>query len=305
MEQQQQNNNIKINSRKQRNDVIPIELLSDVFKSSNVSLKELKTSSRHLWKEIYEPLSLPSSIKSMDELKKKLKQVVIFKNMEEGGLIKYWHKVAKNILTSSGIVYSLVGESFRKMKLILMSEQKQLGQQAQDSVNELIVSTGAADLLKTLIDRDSRPLLLKALHHIESQNKKNKQLLKWVKKQAQQLEQQGSLDKEMIAEVRNFFSMPPYEETDSVKETLTRSKSNPSKPNNSPIKCKDCGGSYATQKSFKQHFGHRPHIEAVKAKKRQREAEEGDQKSKGGEEPEQEELDDDPLAPSSSKKVAR
>jgi len=37
--------------------------------------------------------------------------------MEEGGLIKYWHKVAKNILTSSGIVYSLVGESFRKMKV--------------------------------------------------------------------------------------------------------------------------------------------------------------------------------------------
>ncbi|CAK5084366.1 unnamed protein product [Meloidogyne enterolobii] len=76
--EQQQNNNIKINSRKQRNDAIPVELLSDVFKSSNVSLKELKTSSRHLWKEIYEPLSLPSSIKSIDELKKKLKYVITY-----------------------------------------------------------------------------------------------------------------------------------------------------------------------------------------------------------------------------------
>ncbi|CAK5084367.1 unnamed protein product [Meloidogyne enterolobii] len=186
-----------------------------------------------------------------------------------------------------------------------MSEQKQLGQQAQDSVNELIVSTGAADLLKTLIDRDSRPLLLKTLHHIESQNKKNKQLLKWVKKQAQQLEQQDTLDKEMIAEVRNFFSMPPYEETDSVKETLARSKSNPSKPNNSPVKCEECGVKYATKKGYNQHFGSRKHTEAVKAKKRQREVEEEEHKLKCGEEPGQEEFDDDASAPSSSKKSAR
>uniref|UniRef100_A0A914LGL4 C2H2-type domain-containing protein n=1 Tax=Meloidogyne incognita TaxID=6306 RepID=A0A914LGL4_MELIC len=301
MEQQQQNN-IKINSRKQRNDAIPVELLSDVFKSSNVSLKEFKTSSRHLWKEIYEPLSLPSSIKSIDEFKKKVKQVIIFKKMEEGGLIKYWHKVAKNILTSSGIVYSLVGESFRKMKLINMTEQNQLGQRAQDSVDELIEAGGVANFFKTLMDEKEQPLIHKMLTHIESQNSTNRQLIELATKQLELATKQQRTNEAMIEEVRTYLQLPAYKET-SVKKTLTKSKSNPAKLSYNEFKCEDCGVKFATKKGYDQHLGTKKHKKAEEAKTRQREVEEGEQKIKGGEEPELEEFD--ASAPSSSKKSAR
>uniref|UniRef100_A0A915M0W6 C2H2-type domain-containing protein n=1 Tax=Meloidogyne javanica TaxID=6303 RepID=A0A915M0W6_MELJA len=191
-----------------------------------------------------------------------------------------------------------------------MTEQNQLGQQAQDSVDELIEAGGVANFFKTLMDEKEQPLIHKLLSHIESQNSTNRQLIELATKQLELATKQQRTNEAMIEEVRTYLQLPAYKET-SVWEltdftpstSFQGSKSNPAKLSYNEFKCEDCGVKYATKKGYNQHFGSRKHKEAEEVKKRQREAEEGEQKIKGGEEPELEEFD--ASAPSSSKMSAR